>query len=145
MRYVDKKTALISLGLVFLFAAPFAWGQGAVEPESKELVTATVKSKWVGTAPFCGASAEGCSSIGYDFWLNNNFGDGAACATGHKVLCVSVPKSEFKRVLWFGTGPYCSATPEDCTEDQMEFIAYGTAGDGPECASGKKVLCAVRK
>lgn len=113
------------------------------EPESETLeASEKITSRWYGTAPFCAGSSDDCQEHGLHFWLNNNHGDGAGCTTGHKVLCVSVAKSEFDTVYWVGTAPFCGAKPEDCTDDGAEFIAYGTSGDGHSCQSGKKVLCA---
>lgn len=103
--------------------------------------TGSLESTWIGTAPFCAGSADDCVSAGLNFWLNNNYGDGAGCTTGNKVLCVNEPKSNFQNTLWVGTAPFCGAAPSDCPSG-WSFVAYGTAGDGHSCATGTKVLCA---
>lgn len=151
------KTWTIALALVAVvgFIATPADGQRRgepiqEEPESEAVEDGKIKSRWFGTAPLCGATAEDCAQHGLQFWLYNNFGDGAGCAIGNKVLCVHVPKSDFGTTYWVGTAPYCNAKPEDCAEDGATFIAYGKAGDGHTCTkifnlTGFKVLCAHPK
>jgi endonuclease/exonuclease/phosphatase family metal-dependent hydrolase len=42
--------------------------------------------KWIGTAPFCSASADDCKDD-WKFVKLDNSGDGSTCVTGDKVLC----------------------------------------------------------
>lgn len=51
---------------------------------------ARFESRWLGTAPFCNATAADCSNVlgpGWSFVQESITGGGAACATGRKVMC----------------------------------------------------------
>lgn len=114
------------------------------EPKSTLLHARTVNSIWLGTAPICEAIPEECGALNLHYWISNNYGDGQPCSLGSKVLCVTQPITNYSSTFWVGTAPFCRADPKDCTNRGAEFIAYGRAGDGQVCASGKKVLCARR-
>jgi hypothetical protein len=50
----------------------------------------SVDSRWLGTAPFCDAQPSDCSALGAGWehgGRTDRIGDGAACATGVKVMC----------------------------------------------------------
>jgi len=44
---------------------------------------------------------------------------------------------------WFGTGPFCDTSADDCYDHGMQFERFGAHGSS--CWSGKKVLCSKRK
>jgi hypothetical protein len=48
-----------------------------------------VESRWLGTGPFCDAQPSDCQALGsgWEDIRTDRIGDGAACATGVKVLC----------------------------------------------------------
>jgi hypothetical protein len=51
---------------------------------------ARFESRWLGTAPFCNATPADCSNVlgpGWSFVQESITGDGAACATGRKIMC----------------------------------------------------------
>ena len=102
-------------------------------------------SKWIGTAPACGASAKDCEDLSLHHWMDNSYGDGHKCTSGTKVLCVQAQPSLYEKPFWLGTAPACGAKPEHCVAENAEFIAWGSAGDGNPCSTGWKVLCARKK
>lgn len=114
------------------------------EPKSRLLHARTVNSIWLGTAPICEAIPEECGALNLYFWIKNNYGDGQGCSIGTKVLCVTQPMTNYSSTFWVGTAPFCGGDPKDCTNRGAEFIAYGKAGDGQACSTGRKVLCARR-
>lgn len=57
-----------------------------------------VSARWAGTAPLCSASNRDCKGGQPHHWMNSNYGDGANCASGGKVLCVSEPQSHFQTI-----------------------------------------------
>ncbi|NOJ39985.1 hypothetical protein [Bradyrhizobium australiense] len=50
--------------------------------------------------------------------------------------------SAFAGEFWIGTAPFCSASPQDCTQRGFDFVRSDKKGDGKRCVTGKKVLCA---
>jgi glycerophosphoryl diester phosphodiesterase len=99
---------------------------------------------WIGTAPFCAASREDCTSRGLRYVRSDSRGDGKKCWKGKKVLCETVPLSPQETVVervWFGTAPFCAGDPLDCTARGMRFVRSDRSGDGAACKTGTKVLC----
>ena len=43
--------------------------------------------RWIGTAPFCNGVPKDCTDKGGVYLGDDTEGDGAACATGRKVVC----------------------------------------------------------
>lgn len=103
------------------------------------LMTNNIHAKdiWIGTAPFCSASASDCTKRGMQYIRSDKRGDGNKCATGKKVLCRQIRKPE----LWIGTAPFCAGKPSDCTNRGMKYVKSSVYGDGKKCHSGRKVLC----
>jgi len=102
------------------------------------------KSKylWIGTAPFCGGKASDCAKRGMRFVKYDRRGDGKACSSGRKVLCVT--DARIQRTKWVGTAPVCGGRRSDCESRDMDYLRSSRTGDGALCTSGKKVLCRER-
>jgi hypothetical protein len=44
--------------------------------------------------------------------------------------------------VWFGTAPFCSASPNDCGKNGMVYVGSDPCGQSNKCTTGEKVLCA---
>jgi hypothetical protein len=133
-------------GLAFAFTAathadPAALRTAAAKSAMPGAKVRGVDAIWYGTAPHCNAQQSDCGP-GLYYWMDNSSGDGAECLRGHKVLCVSVPTSNYSGTEWIGTAPACGGEVSDCTGRGEDYIVNGSSGDGHWCSSGHKVLCA---
>jgi len=97
--------------------------------------------RWFGKAPICKTSEETCRENGMSFITFDNYGEGALCLLGQKVLCGPLAEGE-SEIVYIGKAPYCNAQPKDCTDRGLVYEgSFVQIGDGPECKSGEKVKC----
>jgi hypothetical protein len=119
---------------------------------------------WIGNAPFCGAKDEECSTFGFykavpesEITEEDRKTYGASCWSGKKVLCRWDKESakndvtanlldkwngdpDRYEIKWFGTGPFCNGTVNDCLKEGFLPIKSSTFGDGANCATGSKMM-----
>ena len=121
--------------------------------EKKGCVDINYERRWIGTAPFCAGHQADCGTIHpngqWKYILKDDYGDGAYCWTGKKVLCSrarcteSDPEySDDFKSWWVGTAPACDGNTCDCVT-QFGAVPYrqDSCGDGKCCVTGTKQLC----
>ncbi len=144
--YVLRLQKFDSKDLHFNADSSFEIQPGLVATVKTNLATTETFERWIGTAPFCSASANDCQKQGLEYVRSDKSGNGESCTFGTKVLCRGERKraTADTREVWVGTAPACAATARDCTRLGMSYVRSDRYGDGSTCLSGTKVLCQAK-